>query len=940
MRQRPEPCARAGGVRDRGGEGAGAVITSGLVCRDLIGRSSELAYLLARTRPGPGRSSAVVVVRGEAGVGKSRLTAEFVAAAIRAGTRAVAVAAREYTDAPYAPVGEAFEALGVRAAGEPAERTGAQGDEKLRRFAHFAGELAASAAAAPNGVAFVVEDLHWADGGTIEVLRFLARRLADEPVLIVATYRPEDVEADSARARTIAALEREAGASMTLEPLAPEEIDRLLRAVLRDADRRLGADVLAEIRALSDGRPLFAEELLRGALERIARDGTERAVVPTSIRATVRERFASLGADDRDVLLHAAVVGRQFSARFLTRLGGFEAGAVYRALRRARDLQLVVEGDDEDGDGFAFRHALTREAVYGELLRAETRELHARVAAALAREPVLDIAAIAEHTYRARDAAHAVTWNERAGEGAQLAFAHGDAARYYERAHEFAAGPAQQGDLAEKVADAWYATGDVERSTAWLERAMDELAASDRVRSARLAIRHARMLWELGRQEVSIAATRAVVDRLGKDEPLLRFEAEATLAGLLNARGRPAEALEHLAVAESLLAHADLHWVSRFHGIYGYCLGQLGRGAEARVHFTTTVELAREHGEDDVLLRTLNNMGNVELSSGTVPAARALYEEALAVAERTKNQRIVAWVSQNAALAALIGGDVAAAQRHLARSDAVEHRLPVIQRYVCAIALRLAVLTGAPREAERRAAAAAFEAALAAGDEQSIAILGGALPYDALADGRPAAAEELVGRALAAVGPIDPPYWMLAAVARCGDAAVRLRARTALAAVAERSDALPARGMLALADAREALRRRKREDATRLAEQAAAFFHRAGWVLDEAEALEAAGRAAEALALFRRAGASAEVRRLTETETASPRRRGEATLTPREREIVNLVLAGRTARAIADALVISERTVETHVASAYRKLGVSSRAELAALVGDGEPVAP
>ena len=468
---------------------------------------------------------------------------------------------------------------------------------------------------------------------------------------------------------------------------------------------------------------------------------------------------------------------------------------------------------------------------------------------------------------------------------------------------------------------------------------MEDLAAADRARSTRLAIRHARMLWELGRHEDGIAATRAVVDRLGQDEPPLRFEAEATLAGLLNALVRPAEALEHLAVAESLLEHADLHWVARFHGIYGYCLGQLGRGAEARVHFATTVALAREHGEDDILLRTLNNHGNLELSTGTVPAARALYDEALAVAERTKNQRVIAWVSQNAALAALIGGDVEAAQGYLARSGAVEHRLPLIQRYVCAIALRIAVLTGAPREAERRATNAAFEAALAAHDEQSVAILSGALAYDALIDGRAAAAEEVVGRALAAGGLGDVPYWMLSAAARCGDAAVRARARAALASAAERPDALAARGLLALGDAREALRRRKREDATALAEQAAAAFRGAGWVLEEAEALEVAGRLADAVALFRRAGASAEVRRLTETESAAPRRRGEATLTVREREIVTMVVAGRTARAIADALVISERTVETHIASAYRKLGVSNRAELAALVGENEPVA-
>ena len=931
------PVRERGGLA-AGGEGEGRMITSGLVCRDLIGRSLELEFLLTRTRPGPARRSAVVVVRGEAGVGKSRLAEEFVAAARRAGTRAVAVAAREYSDAPYAPIGEAFEALGVRPLGDSEAQPADGGDAKLRRFSLFAAHLAAAANAQPHGLAFVVEDVHWADGGTIEVLRFLARRLVDEPILIVATYRPEDVEADSARARAIAALEREAGERMTLDPLAPDEIDRLLRAVLRDAGRRLSADVLGEIRELSDGRPLLAEELLRGVFERIAREGTERAVVPTSIRAAVRERFASLSADDRDVLLHAAVVGRRFSARFLTRLGGFEVGAVYRALRRARDLQLVVEEDDDDGNCFAFRHALTREAIYGELLRAETRELHARVAVALANEPALDVAAIAEHTYRARDPEHAVAWNDRAGDGAKAAFAHGDAARYYERAHEFARDAQQQGDLAEKAADAWYATGDVERSAAWLVRAMDALTESDRVRSARLALRHVRMLWELGQHEASVTATQAVADRLGDGEPALRFEAEVTLAGLLNARIQASDALAHLIVAEPLLEHADTHWVMRFHGVYGYCLGLLGRGAEARARFVTTVALAREHGENDVLLRTLNNHGNIELKTGTVSAARGFYDEALAVAERTKNLRIVSWVSQNAALSALVGGDVESAQRHLARSESVEHRLPIIHRYICAIALRVAVLTGVARDGQRRETAAAFDEALAARDEQSVAILGGALAYDALAEGRAGAADEIVGRALGAVELIDTPYWIFAAAARCGDPDARAKARAALAGAAANPEALAAQGLLALADAREALRRRKRDEATRLAETAAELLRTAGWVLDEAEALEVAGRVADAVALFRRAGAAAEVRRLTETESAAPRRRGDAGLTPREREIVSMVLAGRTARAIADALVISERTVETHVASAYRKLGVSNRAELASLVAESEPV--
>ncbi|MEA2784862.1 MAG: hypothetical protein QOF71_966, partial [Candidatus Eremiobacteraeota bacterium] len=169
---------------------------------------------------------------------------------------------------------------------------------------------------------------------------------------------------------------------------------------------------------------------------------------------------------------------------------------------------------------------------------------------------------------------------------------------------------------------------------------------------------------------------------------------------------------------------------------------------------------------------------------------------------------------------------------------------------------------------------------------------------------------------------------------RCGEPGLRAAVRDALALVAAHDGAFPARGFLALADAREALRKRRRDDAVALAEAAVDAFRTAGWRVDEAFALELAGRTAEAVALFREIGASGEVRRLTETGVAAPRRRGESTLTAREREIAALVVAGRTTRAIAGDLVISERTVETHIAAIYRKLGVSNRGGLARLLDE------
>ncbi len=303
----------------------------------------------------------------------------------------------------------------------------------------------------------------------------------------------------------------------------------------------------------------------------------------------------------------------------------------------------MVEEDDDDGNCFAFRHALTREAVYAELLRAETRELHARVAVALASEPTLDVAAIAEHTYRARDAEHAVAWNERAGDGARPPSRTATRRATTSARTSSRATRRSSGDLAEKVADAWYATGDVERSADWLVRAMDRISPS--------ATACARRAWRSATPGCcgSWASTRTA------SRPTASGRRPAAARRGRRCASRPRRRWPDCSTRWSARPRRSSTWPSpsrcsstptstgstRFHGIYGYCLGLLGRGAEARDRFDTTVALAREHGEDDVLLRTLNNRGNFELKTGTVAAARAFYDEALAVAERTKNLRIV-----------------------------------------------------------------------------------------------------------------------------------------------------------------------------------------------------------------------------------------------------------------------------------------------------------
>jgi predicted ATPase/DNA-binding NarL/FixJ family response regulator len=911
------------------------VISSGVFCKELVGRAGELAHLALRTHVDHARRSALIVVRGEPGVGKSRLVAEFVALANQK-LRTVVTAVREYANAPYAAIVETLDSLGAEARleRESGER---EGDEKSRRFASVAATFAQLARAEPVGLLVVFEDLHWADGGTIELLRFLARRLADEPVTFLATYRADDGDTDAERVRVLVALEREAEDTIALEPLGDAEIDQLLRAALADVDRTLPEAALERIRELADGRPLFAEELLRGALERSDRDGSA-VMVPASIRVTVRERFATLAERDRDVLLQAAVLGRRFSAQFVARLTGVAPVAVFAALRRARDLQLVIEQpNDERGDAFAFRHALTREAVYSELLRAEARTLHAHVAAALATEDPLDVTAIAEHAWRAHDVEHAIGWNERAGDHAVELFAYADAARHYVRACNLATDREQRALLGEKAAESLYATGDVASAVERLALAID--AHGTDPGANRLALRKAYLLFENGRRDEGLNEALAVVQRLEHEDSAMRFDAETMTAGLLTARGRAEEALVHLQRADGLAARDEAASAARFAGNYASCLGLLGRADEARLRFAESQRVARERSDFDVLIRALNNHANVELTYGEIAVARRLYDEGLLVARATKNLRFVAWLSQNAAMCALIAGDGDAAARHQADVDAIRHDVGTVIQQALATTLRRHTLWGSHPDAFLEQVSARVHAAIAA-KAPSTDVLAGALAHELLRAGRDADAAALVAQALDVTPQASPPYWLHDAAVRCGDAAVRAAARDALAVVAAHEGSLPARGFLALADARESLRRRRRDEAVALAEAAVDAFRAAGWRVEEAFALEVAGRTADAVALFRAIGALGEVRRLTETGAAAPRRRGEATLTAREREIAGLVAAGHPTRAVADELVISERTVETHIAAIYRKLGVANRTALARLLEDAGATAP
>ncbi len=902
-----------------------------MVCREFIGRTIETEFLLDRAARAQSGRGSTLIVEGSAGIGKSRLVREFAQAQIDQGMSVATSACWEYGDAPYAPLIDIAELLGVHAAvtelQAAADETGSTMRERQRRFALYAAALAKISMAAT--VIAIVEDIHWADVATLELFNYLAGALREHRVVLVATTRGEPPESEPQARRLRAQISRSADATIALDSLNAGQMRSLLASVLRDDGRRVPAVLLEEITELADGHPFHAEELMRGLLDR--RGGNvpaAAAVVPPTLRASVNDRLAQLSEDERTVLAYAAVIGRRFSAMLLAELASEPLANVLLTLRRARNLQLIIE--DPDGEHFLFRHALTREVVYAEILFAEARALHQRIVAKLEADVEPDASALAYHAWRSGDRALSYRWNEIAGDAAALVFAHVDAVRHFERAFDSCDEPRNRAILAEKTAHALHTIGDVEDAAEWFDRSAREFRlAGDIDRSRAISLDRARAVYQAGRYNEALALAEAItLDLAGEDTPL-RYQAETFTAGLYNNLARSKETLAHLEVAAGLTCTPEPLWAARFLNIRAYALFVLHRYDESHRDFAAGREAARVIGDREQEARSLNNWANAYRGIGDLAGARRCYHEALEIANDIQSTRLTTWVGQNLAFVELLMGNFAACREAIEDALSIDHDVAIIRLWLHAILMRLGTLTADPALQERADITNSLAQAYAIGEPTAIVALTGALLEAKSLTGEDGTPE--ARRALEATSTSMDPTWLAHAITRCAPT-LAPDVRTRLAHTASESNTAIARAHLQLFDARIALRERRKDLAEQLAGESATTFQQLGWAVDEAYAREVQGNVKEAVALFRTLGAIAEATRLTTTDQKAPRKRGETTLTAREREIAALAAAGQSNRQIAERLVISERTVETHVASIFQKLGVANRRELASLI--------
>ncbi|HEX7345355.1 MAG TPA: AAA family ATPase [Candidatus Limnocylindrales bacterium] len=524
-----------------------------------VGRGPELDRLdaaLARSAQGAG---VTVLCGGEAGIGKTRLVSEFQAHAEADGCAILAGGCVELGVAglPYGPFAEALRSAVDSGTLEPAQLRDAVVDQLSLIVPHLARRRASRGAPATElsglgqvrlfeavltaitglarerRVVLVIEDLHWADRSTQDLLSFLVRNVERSGFLILTTIRTDAVDRDTALANTLGELSRRPVVErIDLGPLDLQETADQLRVIL---GREPEDDLLRRIHRRSDGNPFYIEQLAWAHM-----DGDDTAM-PPSLRDILLAQLSRQSTDVQWLLGAAAVAGPGVDERFLAEVMDRPEQEILEPIREAVRARLLVATRDE---GYGFRHALMAEAIESDLLDADRRRLHARSAAALEGrverndgERAQRAARIAYHRDRAGDVPGTIVASVRAALAAEAVAAHRDALVRYRRAIELldlAPGvePQPGWDVAElfhRAAVCAAVSGEPKEAARLIRAALERLAPdADPHRRGRLLIDLGEHLWLAG--DADFADVLELAAGVIPAEPPTGARAEALIA--------------------------------------------------------------------------------------------------------------------------------------------------------------------------------------------------------------------------------------------------------------------------------------------------------------------------------------------------------------------------------------------------------------------------
>lgn len=947
-----------------------------------VGRRGELAQLASAGAEvaGSGRGQ-LVVIAGDAGVGKSRLVYEFLDRASRDGWTAAAggcidVAAGALTyaalieilrhldhdlgrDAMAELAGAGIDDLTPLLPGASGGQPGV-GGRLLERTLDFLVRLGGVAPAV-----VVVEDLHWADSSTRDLISFLARNIHAARMLLIVTYRADDLHRRHPMKSLLAELERGDVSWIRLTGLARRDVAEL---VANAAD----AAAIPDVSLLLDrtgGNPFFVEELLAASMPATS--------LPEGLRELLLARLHDLPDSTLAVLRPASVLGQGFSEDLLGATAGLPPPVIEDALRQAVDHNILRTAAGE----LRFRHDLMREAIYDDLLPAQRHRLHVAAAAAIeADETIIDPpgarwGVLALHWKSAGDRTRALGASIEAAQWANLVGAPSEAADHLETAlvlweqtpPESHPDGTDRAALLEQAAEARFSAGQALQARTLAEAAVTELAGSDDVERVALAHLQAGTYSRVAGDAVASAAAFQRAVGLLADHPPTPVKAVvmARYAGFLMVGQRVRPGLMAVEAALDLARRTGSRRVEGHAlGTKGALLADVGRWTEGLQLLHDSAEIAREVGHADDLARAFQNLTYVQLFAGLADEALAAADAGLQLVRRlgTMLSSGIGITEHQAEAVVRVGRwDDALALLDAFPYDALEG-----STLVSFAAPRFDVfLRRGDLDAAARTLAPAIERAAAMDDAQFGANTRIRAAQLAIAAGHVDDARTHISAALAISDRCDDMIYApkacsvgISAEAACPspdlDTVEALTTRLSGIETMARSfgGQLLAEPAAFVAMAHAEARELNGEPQPRAWQAAATAWDHCGdryWAAvckfrtadailrSKGDRSVAARIAAEALAVARSLGA---VPLAADLEVLN--RRGRLTagsipedplhrlgLTQREAEVLDFLVEGRTNRRIGEAMFISEKTVSVHVTNLLRKLGVGSRTEAA-----------
>jgi DNA-binding CsgD family transcriptional regulator/tetratricopeptide (TPR) repeat protein len=663
---------------------------------EFIGRRRELDSLIDAVDRAAAGDAVVALVGGDAGIGKSRLVEEVAAHARQRGWLVLeggCVSLGSGEGLPFAPIVEALRRLpALIAAGEV---DGIDDIDELRSgetadLGRLLPELGGARAREPEAfdrpawvqarifegllallgtlgeripVVLIVEDLHWSDGSTRDVLSFLARNVRTERLAVIGTYRTDELSRRHPLRPWLAEIERTPRVTrIEIGRFDRAELEAQITAIL---GQRPSLELVDAIERRAEGNPFFVEELLASGA------GTAGDVLPPTLREVLMARVTALSEDAQRILGVAAVAGRTVEADLLAEVAGSAETDIEGPLREALAAQILAIDAGSPG-AYRFRHALLAEAVYDDLLPSERRRLHAAYASAFDARPVAQgaqgasqLAALAHHATAAHEPARALRAWVGAARAAAAAHAFAEATQAYERAIGlWDAVPADDRPSDTDVAALYHegalasmTSGRNDRARDMARAAVERLDPGTRLeRWAAANERLARASWVSGRMDEAMRHFDETAAALrGAGRSAIRARVLAGIANTRMLRGDHPEAIEaaRAAIDEARAIGSRL---AEGHALntLGTTMALNGSCAEGLPLIREGFAIARDFNEVDDIGRGFANLGSTLLICGDADDSLRVGLDGVAWATKVGASRGYGWyIASNATEAAI-----------------------------------------------------------------------------------------------------------------------------------------------------------------------------------------------------------------------------------------------------------------------------------------------